>query len=195
MSKLEDLTKEVDALRKERECDLCEGKGTFEAFGHDATCGGCSGTGRKRDPWPRVVTGLKMPATGGDMFTAPLRGKEAIGKFVKVRVAGSANEEQSTHLGILLGDLPMGLSGKFIVEGELALSWAVGNPAMFVPALKRVVMGYESWWGLVESPDELRTIMDTDIAAVPYVQALASLEGGEPDVKNASVGVKTKLDS
>jgi hypothetical protein len=191
---IKELAREVDALRGERECDVCEGKGSFavDSGRYDGLidCGGCNATGKKRDAWPRVVTELDVEL--GPMLTNPLRGEAAKGAFVKVRLAGSENEAESTHLGILLGDLPMGISVRIAEGGKMSLRWGAGNPAMWVPALKRIVMGCESWWSLIESPEELKAITDADIGAIPYVQAFAEMEGGEPDVQNAQAGVKRK---
>ena len=52
------------------------------------------------------------------------------------------------------------------------------NPAIFVPELKRIVWGMESWWGAVKSEDELKEITDEDIDNVWYVKLLKSqMEG------------------
>lgn len=49
------------------------------------------------------------------------------------------------------------------------------NPAFYVPSLKRVVFGCESWWGHIDGPDALKQITDEVIDGVWYVQALKSL--------------------
>jgi len=59
----------------------------------------------------------------------------------------------------------------------------MGNPAMWVPDLNRVVMGWESWWGEIKSEEDLRQISDADIENVWYVKAIKALtekkESGE----------------
>ena len=44
------------------------------------------------------------------------------------------------------------------------------NPAIYVPALGRIVFGYESWWSKVSSESVVQDITDADIESQPYVQ-------------------------
>ena len=44
-----------------------------------------------------------------------------------------------------------------------------------MPDLKRLVMGYESWWGIIESEEQLRQITNFDIENIWYVKALKAL--------------------
>jgi hypothetical protein len=53
------------------------------------------------------------------------------------------------------------------------------NPAIYVPALKRLVFGAGSWWGEIKTEDDLKEITDKDINDVWYVQALKALDGGK----------------
>jgi hypothetical protein len=46
---------------------------------------------------------------------------------------------------------------------------------MRVPDLARVVMGWESWWGEIRTPDDLRQITNADVENVWYVKALKTL--------------------
>lgn len=183
LSAIKEISAAVDALRVEKTCELCD---ELQPNRPSVKCARCGGSGRERAPWPRVVTGLEAPDPS-KMLTKPVFHAESVGSFVKVRVAGSSDEAQSTRLGILLGDLPMGIAGRV---GVLRLQWGAGNPAIWVPSLRRIVMGYESWWGEIESPEELRAISDADIESIPYVQALAKAQGKRPVVANASVGLE-----
>lgn len=81
-----------------------------------------------------------------------------------------------SYLGIFLGYLATGTSSLTYhpPSEELRVSMMT-NPCMFVPELQRVVWGYESWWTAIETPEQLRTITDTDIDNVWYVQALKAL--------------------
>jgi hypothetical protein len=105
------------------------------------------------------------------------------GTFVSVRPC-SEDDGKKTFLGIFLGDLftmdP--LVAYDTRNGQLRIVAAKTNPAMFVPDLGRIVWGYESWWGEIESPDQLRQITDEDIQNVWYVKAMEQMtkkEGGE----------------
>jgi hypothetical protein len=88
--------------------------------------------------------------------------------FVRVRPCGEEYGDK-TYLGILLGDMACGTS--MSVEGDkIKVSWASYNPAIFIPGLKKIVFGYESWWSEIDNPDELKDISDDDIDKTWYVQ-------------------------
>lgn len=106
------------------------------------------------------------------------------GTFVSVRPVQKEHEKK-TFLGIYLGDLLTQMDqavGFDTRTKELIVVATKTNPAIFVPDLGRVVWGYESWWGVIESPEQLREITDEDIQNVWYVKAMeqmAKKEGGE----------------
>lgn len=115
-----------------------------------------------------------------DHDTAPYRPKSyhtACGNWVSVRVAG--DETKKTRLGVYIGDIALGVAARVVDhdDGSKILDFGASghNPAMYVPSLKRVVFGAESWWGRIESPDKLREITDEVIDGVWYVQALKAL--------------------
>lgn len=98
------------------------------------------------------------------------------GDFVSIRLAS----EKETHLGIYLGDMP-GIGYRYNDDKTeltiVRMGALMANPVMFVPKLGRLVYGFESWWGTINTPEDLRAITDEDIDGVWYVQALKSLEG------------------
>jgi hypothetical protein len=89
-----------------------------------------------------------------------------------------------TYIGILLGDMPLGIGVAVHTQTNVA---QVGpthyNPAIWVPDLKRVVFGCESWWGLVDGLDDLRAITDKSIDNIWYVKAAKELGMGIEPVK------------
>lgn len=98
------------------------------------------------------------------------------GDYVSVRPV-SDNPENKTFLGLLLGDIATSIGASYLVkEQRLFLSPAGHNPAIWVPDLNRIVYGYESWWGTIDTAEQLRQITDDDINNVWYVQALKQLE-------------------
>jgi hypothetical protein len=114
-----------------------------------------------------VVPGL-FPANGNS------------GAVVRVRLAGDT--ACKTHLGFMLGEMvhPGMILTAFDTEEQAVCVHLRSNPAMFVPALKRVVWGAESWWGLVKDAEDLeREITDQDIENTPYVAMLRQLMKGE----------------
>lgn len=103
---------------------------------------------------------------------------ESPGSFVTIRPIGNDNPENKTFLGLLVGDIAV-TTGVSYKEGEggrvLTVKRSMYNPAIFVFELKRIVFGYESWWGVIESEDQLSQITDADINDVWYVRALKAL--------------------
>jgi hypothetical protein len=104
--------------------------------------------------------------------------KEDIGKFVSIRTCSS---NAKTHLGIYLGDFPIEILHQYhIVKKELSITNHM-NPAIYVPALKRIVFGCESWWGFIKTPEELKEITDQDIAVSPAITLLTAILEAEKD--------------
>jgi len=127
-----------------------------------------------KSPWPRTITGIEWPDSG-KMLDGFSISSAKIGDWCSVRAVKSVDPEEKTRLGIYLGSFAMGLSGAITKENVLKLDWGMSNPAILVPSLNRIVRGYESWWGKIKTPEQLRTISDQDINDVWYVQALKSL--------------------
>lgn len=95
------------------------------------------------------------------------------GCLVSVRPCGEKYKDK-TYLGFYLGDFALGFSGKY--EGDaLVLSHSSHNPAIFIPEVREIVYGCESWWSEIESEEQLRQITDDDIDNVWYVKALKEI--------------------
>ena len=96
---------------------------------------------------------------------------QEVGSWVAIRPCDDAK----TYLGIYLGEMPNGAMYHYHeVKKALTLS-LLDNPAIYVPELKRVIRGSESWWGSIGSPEQLKQISDADIQDVWYVKALKEL--------------------
>jgi hypothetical protein len=80
-----------------------------------------------------------------------------------------------TYLGILLGDMPIGVLVSFNRESRKLQITPHSNPAIFVPELKKIIYGYESWWGEIESLEELQDITAEEINSLWYVQLLKEM--------------------
>lgn len=123
--------------------------------------------------YPITVNGIDH--RNGPVLRPRVIGGGECGQFVAIRLCDPLHQGK-TFLGILIGDLATGVSVVFDPkEGQLRVAPGWHNPAIFVPDLKRVVFGYESWWGKIESEAQLRDITDADIQSVWYVQALKQL--------------------
>lgn len=103
------------------------------------------------------------------------------GQLVKIRPCDDEKYGKKTYLGILLGDLPF---MNYITHDPKTLELNVSvscNPAIFVPELKKIIFGMESWWGRIKNEDELKEILDTDIENVWYVRLLKEMSGSESE--------------
>ena len=94
-----------------------------------------------------------------------------MGSLVKIRPCGEEYGDK-TYLGVLLGDLPTSHIIRHNSESNVLTVDSITNPAIYVFELKKIVFGYESWWGVIESEDELKDITDEDIGNIWYVQLL-----------------------
>jgi len=104
------------------------------------------------------------------------------GSMVKIRPVVDKGVEAQTYLGIYIGDIATDVLALFAKDkedpksGVLKLLVGGNNPAIFVPALRRLVFGYESWWGPIDSPEDAeKMITDEAIQNVPYVKALKQM--------------------
>lgn len=97
-----------------------------------------------------------------------------IGKFVKIAPC-TKEHRGKTYLGLFLGDLPLDISVSYNpATKELNLGYLT-NPAIFVFEINKIVFGTESWWGIIETEDELKEITQADIDNVWYVKALKAM--------------------
>lgn len=127
---------------------------------------------KRKIKFPITVTGIenKAPCYREGSITG-----RKTGDWVAVRPC-SDQYEGKTYLGVLLGELPVGIGGSLDKEtGVLTLSPHL-NPAMYVPDLKKIIWGCGSWWKKIESPEDLSGISDADIGNVWYMKALKELE-------------------
>lgn len=98
-----------------------------------------------------------------------------MGDWVAVRPCGEEFEGK-TFLGVLLGGIPLSQAARFNRDnGELVISRAMYNPAMYVPEIKKIIYGCGSFWKNISTPEELQEISDIDIENVWYVKALKEL--------------------
>lgn len=81
-----------------------------------------------------------------------------------------------TYLGVLLGYLTQGVECYLTGDGVLSVGMRCHNPAMWIPALKRVVMGSGSNWHVISSPEELQQITREDVEGAGWMKALRELE-------------------
>lgn len=95
------------------------------------------------------------------------------GTLVKIRPCAEECNGK-TYLGIYLGDLIAGILYAVRTKTQELEILSTDNPAIFVPDLKKIVWGMESWWGQIKTMDEVKDITDDDIENVWYVKLLKS---------------------
>lgn len=105
-------------------------------------------------------------------------GKKDIGKAVRVRPCDEKYQGK-TFLGIFLGELPIPMYVNYNKDEQMLSISNMYNPAIFVPEINEVVFGYESWWSLINSSEDIEDITNDDISNVWYVKMLNNLDKQE----------------
>ena len=104
--------------------------------------------------------------------------KNDIGKLVRVRPCDKKYKGK-TFLGIFLGELPIPMYVSYNKDEQMLSIKNMHNPAIFVPEINEVVFGYESWWSLINSSEDIEDITNDDISNVWYVKMLNNIEKQE----------------
>jgi hypothetical protein len=100
---------------------------------------------------------------------------DMVGNFVSIRPCAEEYGDQ-TYLGLYLGQAHISTMTSYNKEkGELKIERSMANPAIYVFDLKKVIFGCESWWGKIESEEQLKEITNDDINNVWYVKALKQM--------------------
>jgi hypothetical protein len=127
--------------------------------------------------FPLTITSIKRLTNAG-VRAQPLC---ETGSLVQIRPCGKEYDGK-TFLGIMLGDFIVDTILTMDKDGSELAILHHRNPGIFVPELKRVIFGMESWWGKIEDPSQLQEITDESIRNLWYVKALkAMLEEEDPD--------------
>ena len=111
---------------------------------------------------------------GETLRTESTAGKRC-GDMVAVRPC-AAEYENKTFLGVLIGDIALSIGATLDQDDVLTIRRQRYNPAIFIPEKNAVVYGCGSWWGKIESEDQLKNISDKDIESIWYVKALRQIE-------------------
>jgi len=137
---------------------------------------------KKTDPLGWDVKQVLWATKENSVYTKPLYGTEDPGVWVSVRLAGK-DAPKKTFLGIYIGDFARSMSCSYDPElGTLRIEPSFHNPMIFVPETKQIVFGSESWWGQIDSPEQLKEITNDDIGNVWYVQAAKEMMGVAPNL-------------
>ena len=107
--------------------------------------------------------------------------KNKVGSMVSIRPCAEEYKNK-TFLGVLLGDFPIAPWVTYNNQSKQLTVSAHYNPAIFVPELKKIIFGNESWWCIIENEKQFKEITNDMIDNTWYVQALKELT--KPKEKN-----------
>jgi hypothetical protein len=132
---------------------------------------------------------IEYPITVKDIENPELRKEgrlyaKQIGKLVKIRPCAEEYNGK-TYLGLFLGVLPIEPTARYNSETQVLKLELVDNPAIWVLELNKIIYGYESFWGIIDDPSEIKEITTDQIANLPYMRALKELTNRET-VENAN---------
>lgn len=119
--------------------------------------------------YPTEINGIETNNNYSKLYSTE------IGRYCKVRYC----DDNKTYLGLFLGELPYSINTSINRETKILKNSFISNPAIFVFDLNKIIFGFESWWSIIYSKEDLKEITDNDINNVWYVQALKDLSGSD----------------
>lgn len=174
-------TEELEALyRKRKEIDACIAAIYLASVDAPNAEKVCDDEIAKQLAEPELVKSIEYPITVHGITYSDAKpidtSRRLVGSFVAIRPCDKEFGDK-TFLGIYVGDVALNVAVVFHPNtGVLEARHSMLNPAIWVPDLKRIIFGVESWWGAIKSPDDLRKITDADISNVWYVQAIKAID-------------------
>lgn len=127
---------------------------------------------RRGIQYPVQLTGIHY-----ERSDALEKGHRKVGSWVACQPC-EPELERKTYLGVYLGDLTQGVVCYLTQDGVLSVGFGWHNPAMWIPTLKRVVMGNCSNWRVISSPEKLQQITREDVEGAGWMKALREIEKG-----------------
>lgn len=97
------------------------------------------------------------------------------GTICEITPCGKEYEGKS-FIGIYLGDLPVAIHTSFCRQDGILKNTTFNNPAIFVPELKKIIFGCESWWREINSFEDFKVITKKEIENTWYMQVLKMLQ-------------------
>lgn len=134
---------------------------------NDEKCAGCFHYESRYIEYPLTINGINNKEVKASGFG------HKVGCLCEIRPCGEEHEGK-TYIGFYLGDLPIAITSSYDRNTGHLENSTMNNPAIFVPELKKIVYGCESWWREIESPEDFKEISDGDIENTWYVKLLKS---------------------
>lgn len=131
----------------------------------DEICENCPNFNSKYIEYPLIINEIKNE----EINTKGLFHKT--GSLCEIKPCAEEYGGRS-YLGFYLGELPIAIQSSFNTETKILTNRVMPNPAIFVPELKKIIYGCESWWRVIKSVDDFKGVSEEDINNTWYVQAL-----------------------
>lgn len=181
-------TKKIEVKTKQERCRFCH---PFMGKNHDEShcvvdgweddkvktvskeqCEQCERFDSKFIEYPLTIQGIESK----EIDTSGL-GHDC-GSLCEISPCGKEYEGKS-YIGIYLGDLPISITTSYSRETGILTNRTMNNPAIFVPELRKIIYGCESWWREIESIEDFNGISKEDIENTWYVKLLKIMGGSE----------------
>ena len=153
--------------------DMCD-----ELIVSNDTCEKCQNYKSRHIEYPITVNKIEMNDSAEMISTRA-------GKFVKIRPCAEKYNNK-TFLGLYLGNQPAFNSVSYNEDNGVLKVKPVLNPAIFVFELKKIIFGCESWWSIIENPEDIKNISDIDIDNVWYVKMLKAMSEATEDAEKGA---------
>lgn len=101
--------------------------------------------------YPIEVSSIEL-ADGVNLY------KNSVGRIVRIKPCLEETEGKE-YLGIFLGEMFSFNAVSYKRQEKHLVINPVLNPAIYIPELKRIVYGYESWWSFMEDEEETQHIL------------------------------------
>lgn len=134
----------------------------------EAKCESCEKFDSKYIEYPIIVNEIQqIPIDTTNI-------EHEIGRLCEVKPCGKEYNGK-TYLGIYIGDLPIKILSSFEPKKGTLVNSTLTNPAIFVPELKKIIYGCESFWREIKSIEDFKGISSEDIEDVWYIKLLKSM--------------------
>lgn len=151
---------------------ICTADGLEDEQIHDVTediCESCERFKSRFIEYPFTIHGIENQKIDTNGFG------HKCGCLCEIKPCGQEYEGKS-YLGFYLGDFPIGILTSYNEETGILSNHTMNNPAIFVPELKKIIYGMESWWREIHSIEDFKGISEEDIENVWYVRMLREMK-------------------
>lgn len=121
-------------------------------------CEVCEKFKSKYIEYPLTINGIKNEKISTD----PILSSARCGDLCEIKPCAKEYNGKS-YIGFYIGDMATAIHSSLDNETKILTNRTMTNPAIFVPELKKVIYGYESWWRKIEKVEDFKGISEEDI--------------------------------